>query len=103
MGTCFGVGHRYVGYAVYGEGVVEGAVVAEDPALAMGGVFAEANIGDDEEGGEAGPEEADGLDDGAMGIVGRSAEGVFDVGSNGHAEKDYGAEAFANERLKVRG
>ena len=103
MGACFGVGHGYVGYAVDGEGVIEGAVVAEDPAMTMGGVFAEADVGDDEERGEAGPEKADGLDDGALGVVGCGAEGVFDVGSDGNAEEDYGAEAFANERLEMRG
>ena len=70
--------------------------------MAMRSVFAKADVGNDEEGGEAGPEEADGLDDGALGIVSCSAEGIFDVGSDGNAEKDYGAEAFANERLKVR-
>ncbi len=101
MGACFGVGHCYIGYAVDGEGVVEGAVVAEDPAMAMGGVFAEADIGDDEEGGEAGPDEANGLDDGAMRVVGCGTESVFDVRSDGDAEKDYGTEAFANERIKV--
>ena len=103
MGACFGVGHGYVGYAVDREGVVEGAVVAEDPAMAVGGVFAEADVGDDEEGGEAGSEEANGLDDRALGIVSCGAEGVFNVGSDGNAEEDYGAEAFANERLEMRG
>lgn len=103
MGACFGVGHRNIGYAINGEGVVEGAVVAEDPAMAMGRVFAEADVGDDEEGGEAGSEEANGLDDGTLGVVGRGAEGVFDVGSDGNAEEDYGAETFADEGFKVRG
>ena len=103
MRACFGVGHRYVGYAVDGEGVVEGAVVAENPAMAMGGVFAEADIGDDEEGREAGPEEADGLDDGAVGVVGCGAESVFDVRSDGNAEEYYGTEAFANKRVEMRG
>ena len=102
MSACFGVGHRYVGYAVDGESIIEGAIVAENAAMAMGGVFAEADVGDDEEGGEAGPEEADGLDDGALGVVSCGAKGIFDVGSNGNAEKDYGAEAFANKRLEVR-
>lgn len=73
MGACFSVGHRYIGYAVDGEGVVEGAVVAEDSAMAMGGVLAEADVGDDEEGGEAGPEEADGLYDRTIGVVGCGA------------------------------
>ena len=103
MGACFGIGHRYVGYALNGECVVKGAVVAEDSAMAVGGVFAEADVGDDEEGGEAGSEEADSLDDGAMGVVGRGAEGVFDVGSDGNTEEDYGAEAFADERFEMRG
>ena len=102
MGACFGVGHCYVGYALHGEGVVEGPVVAEDSAMAVGGVFAEADVSNDEERGEAGSEEADSLDDGAMRVVGRGAEGVFDVGSDGNAEEDYGAEAFADERFKMR-
>ena len=102
MGACFGVGHRYIGYALDGEGVVEGAIIAENSAMAVGGVFAEADIRDDEEGGEAGTEELDGLNDGTLGVVGCGAEGIFDVGSDGNAEEDYGAETFADERLKVR-
>ena len=81
VGACFGVGHGDVADAVDGQGVVETAVVAEDAAVAVGGVFAEADVGDDEEVGEAAAEEADGLDDGAVGVVGGGAEGIFDVGT----------------------
>lgn len=102
MGARFGVGHRYVGYTLDGEGIVEGAIVTEDPTMAMGSVFAKADIGNDEEGGESGSEKADGLNNGAMGVVGRGAQGVLDVGSDGNAEEDYGAEAFADERFEVR-
>ena len=102
LGACFGVGHRYVRYALDGKGIVEGAVVAEDSAMAVGGVFAETDVGNDEEGGEAGSEEADGLNDRALRVIGCGAEGVFDVGGDGNAEEDHGAEAFADERFEVR-
>ena len=103
MGACFGVGHCYVGYALDGEGIVEGTVVAEDSAMAVRGVFAETDVGNDEQGGEAGSEEVNGLYDGALGVVGCGAEGVFDVRGDGNAEEDYGAEAFADQWFKVRG
>ena len=102
MSACFGVGHRYVGYALDREGVVEGAVVAEDSAMAMGGVFTETDVGNDEKRGKARSEEADSLDDGTLGVIGCGAEGVLDVGSDGNAEENYGAEAFADERFEVR-
>lgn len=38
--------------------------------MPVGRVFAEADVRDDEEGGEAGAEEADRLDDGALLVVG---------------------------------
>ena len=57
--------------------------------MAVGGVFAEADIADDEEGGEVLAEEADAEDDGAGGVVGGGAEGVFGGGVEGHAEEDY--------------
>ena len=69
--------------------------------MAVGSVFAEADVGDDEEGGEAGAEEADGLNDGTFGVVCCCAEGVFDIGGDGDAEEDYGAQAFAHEGLEV--
>ena len=101
VGAGFGVGHGDVADAVDGEGVVEAAVVAQDAAVAVRGVFAEADVGDDEEGGEVAAQEADGLDDGAVGVVGGGAEGVFDVGAQGHAEEDDGFEAFVDEGREV--
>lgn len=62
--------------------------------MAVGGVLAEADVGDDEEGGEASAKETDGLDDGTLGVVCCGAEGVFDVGRYRDAEEDYGAETF---------
>ena len=70
--------------------------------MAVGSVFAEADVGDDEEGGEAGAEETDGLDDWTLGVVGCGAEGVFDVGDDRDAEEDYGTETFSYERGEVR-
>lgn len=98
----FRVGDGDVADAVYGEGVVEAAVVAQDAAVAVGGVFAETDVGDDEQGWESGAEDTDCLDDWAFGVVGSGAKGIFHVGSCGDAEKDDGGKAFANKGLEVR-
>ena len=100
MGAGFGVGHCDVADAVDGELVVQAAVVAEDAAVAVGGIFAQADVGDDEELGKAGAEEADGLDDGALWVVGGCAEGVFGAWGDGDAEEDDGSETFADERFE---
>ena len=101
MGARFGVGHCYIANSVDGEGVVKTAVIAKDAAVAMGRIFTEAHVGDNEEGGEPGAEEAYRLNDGALRIVCCGAEGVFHIGGDGNAEKDYGAEAFADKRFEV--
>lgn len=100
MGAGFGIGHCDVADAVDGELIVKAAVVAEDAAVAVGGVFAEADVGNDEELRKAGAEEADGLDDGALWVVGGCAEGVFGAGGDGHAEEDDGSETFSDERFE---
>ena len=100
MGACFGVGHGHVADAGDRELVVEAAVVAQDAAVAVRRVFAEAHVGDDEEVREAGAEQADGLDDGALWVVGGGAEGVFGPGRDGHAEEDDGSETSPDERFE---
>lgn len=65
VGAGLGVGDCDVRDAVDAQGVVQGAVFAQDAAVAVRGVFAEADVGDDEEGGEGAAEEADGADYGA--------------------------------------
>ena len=70
--------------------------------MAVRGVFAQADVGDDEKAREAAAEEADGLDDGTFWVVGGSAQGVFDVGAHGYAEEDHGLQAFADEGFEVR-
>lgn len=97
MRACFRVGEGDVADAVDGEGVVETAVVAKDAAVAVGGILAEADVGDDEKGGEFLTEEVYGLNDGAFGVVGCGAQGIFHVGGGGHAEQNDGAEAFSDE------
>ena len=47
-----GVSHRYIADAIHTEGVVEGAIVAEDAAVAVRCVFAEADVGHEEKVGE---------------------------------------------------
>ena len=101
VGACFRVCHGYIADAVDGEAVVETAVVAQDTAVAVGGVFAEADVGDDEEGGKAGAEETDGLNDWTLGVVRCGAEGIFDIRGHGDTEEDYGLQAFSYERFEV--
>lgn len=101
MGTCFRVCHGYIADAIDGETVVETAVVAQDTAMAVGGVFAEADVGDDEERGEAGAEETDGLHDWSLGVVRCGAKGVFDIRGHGDTEEDYGLQAFSDKRFEV--
>lgn len=101
MGAGVGVGDGDVADAVNGEGVVKGAVLAQDAAVPVGGVFAEADIGHDEEGRKACAEKADGEDDGALGVIGCYSESVFDAWGDRDAEQDDGAKAFADERAEV--
>ena len=102
MGASVGVSYGDIGNAVDAEGIVERAVLAQDAAVAVGGVFAEADVCNNEEVGETGTEQADGGDDGAAGVVGGGAKGVFGVGGYGNTKEDDGAEAFADKRFEVR-
>ena len=70
--------------------------------MAVGGVFAKTDVGNNEERGKAGTEKTDGLNDWTLGVVGCSTEGIFDIRRYWDAEKDYGAEAFLDERFKMR-
>lgn len=102
MGTCFRVRHGYIAYAINREAVVETTVVAQNTAVAVGGVLAEADIGDDEERGKAGAKETDGLNDWTLRVVGCGAKGVLDVWGDRDTEEDDGTEAFPYERFEVR-
>lgn len=70
--------------------------------MTMGGVLAEADVGDDEKRGETSAEESDGLNDWTLGVVGCGTKGVLNVGRDRDAEEDYGAEAFPYERFEMR-
>lgn len=63
--------------------------------MSVGGIFAEADVCNDEEVWEVGAEEADRGNDRAAGVIGGGAEGVFGARDNRNAEEDDGAEAFA--------
>ncbi len=102
MGASVGVGDGDIGDAVDTEGVVKRTVLAQDAAVAMGSIFAQANVCDNEEVGEASAKEADGCDDGAAGLVGGGAEGVFGARGYRYSEEDDGAEALADEGFEVR-
>ena len=102
MSACFGVCHGHIAYAVDGEAVVQTTVVAQNTAMAVGGVLAEADVGDNEKRGEAGAEETDGLNDRTLRVVGCSTESILHVRGNGDTEENYGAEAFPYEGFEVR-
>lgn len=70
--------------------------------MAVGGVLAEADIGDDEERGKAGAKETDGLNDWTLRVVGCGAKGVLDVWGDRDTEEDDGTEAFPYKRFEVR-
>ena len=69
--------------------------------MPVGSVFAKTDVGDDVEIWEARADEADGLDDGAFGVVGGGAKGVFGARFERHAEEDHGAEPAADEGFEV--
>ena len=102
MGACLRICHGYIAYAVDRETIVEATIVAQDTAVAMGGVLAEADIGDDEERGEASAEETDGLNDWTLRVVGCCTEGILNIWRDGDTKEDYGAEAFPYKRFEVR-
>lgn len=70
--------------------------------MAVGGVFAETDVGDDEELGEAFAEEACRGDDGTFWVVGCGAEGILGMGMERYAEKDNGFQTFGDEGFKER-
>ena len=69
MGARFRVGYSDVADSIDGEAIVEAAVVTQDPAVPVIGVLAEADVCDNEEGGEVQAKELDCLDDGAFRVV----------------------------------
>lgn len=100
VGACLGVCHGNIADAVHGELVVERAVVTENAAVTMRGVLAEAHVYGNEELREALAQEPNGLHYGALGVIGRRAEGVFGAGLQGHAEQHHGLETFTYEGLE---
>ena len=99
--ACLCIRQSNIADPLHRQRVVKSPVFAQDTAVPVGSVFAETDIGDDVEGWKARTDEVDGLDDGALGVVGGGAEGVFRAGLEGHAEEDYGFEAAADEGLEV--
>lgn len=83
--------------ALHGLHLVEGSVLVQDAAVAVRGVFAEADVGHDEHLREGLLDGFDGAYDGAIGVGGFGAGGVFGGGGEGDAEEDDGAEAFGDE------
>ncbi len=70
--------------------------------MAVGGVFAETNVGDDEEVWETLAEEACCGNYGTFWVVGGGAERVFGVGMQWYAEEDDGFQAFGDEGFEER-
>ena len=82
---------RHIADSFYGKRVVQPAVLAQHAAVAVRRVLAQTDVGDDVQLREARAEELDRLDDGALRVVGRGAEGVFRPGFQRHAEEDHAA------------
>lgn len=101
VGASLGISDSDIGDAVNRQLVVQASVIAQDAAVAVGCVFAEADVDDDEELWEALAEETDGGHDGAFWVVGGGAEGIFGAGCEGDAEEDHGFKALADEGLEV--
>ena len=101
MGACFRVCHGYIADTVDREAVVKATVITQNTAVAVGGVLAKTDIGNDEERREASAEETDGLHHWALGVVGCSTEGVFNIWRDRDTKKDYRTEAFPYKRVEV--
>ena len=97
VSTRLRVGQGHVGNTVDGHGVVERAIVSQDATVSVGSVFAEADIGDDVHVGELLANEANGLNDGALGIVCRSTQSILGRWRKGDAKEDNGAQAFVDQ------
>ena len=102
MRACFRVCHGYIADAVDRETIIKTSIIAQNTTVAVGCVLAEADIGDDEERGEAGADKTYGLDDWALGVVGCGTEGVFDIWGDRNTKEYDGTETFPYERFKVR-
>ena len=101
VGACFRVCHCHITYAVDREAVVEATVVAQNAAVAVGGVLAEADVGDDEERREMCFYDTEGMYYLTLGVVGCGTEGVFHVRGDRDTEEDYRAETFPYKRFEV--
>jgi len=76
----FRIRHGDVADPLDRERVVQTAVFVQDAAVAVRGVFAQTHVDDDVERRKGGFQELNGVDDGAVRVVGGGAEGVFEVG-----------------------
>ena len=68
----------------------------------MGGVLAEADVGDDEERWETSAVETNGLNDWTLGVIGCGTKSVFNIGGDRDPKEDYGTQAFPYKRFEVR-
>ena len=94
VGARFAVRQGDVADAIDRRGVDQAPVVlVEDTAVAVRRVFAETDIGDDEEGGQFLPDELYGLDDRTVRVVRAGACWVFCLFSKQHAEENDAPEA----------
>lgn len=101
MGASLGICDSDIGDAINRQLVVQAAIVAENAAVAVRSVFAEADVDGDEELWEALAEETDGGHDGAFWVVGGGSESIFGARGERDTEEHDGFEAFADERLEV--
>ena len=100
VGAGLSVGEGDAGEVVEGGVVVDLTGGVEGAAVAVVGVGADADVADDGEVGEIFFDSGDGLLNGAVGVVGGVAVGIFFVGF-GEAEEEDAAESGLNEGVEV--
>lgn len=100
MSAGVGVCDCDIGDPIDGELVVQAAIIAEDAAVTVRCVFAETDVGDDEELWESLSEESDAGHDWALWIVGGGPESIFGAWCDWDTEEDDGLQSLAHERFE---
>lgn len=100
VGTGLGIGESNVRNTIDRQLVVETAIIAQNTAVTVGSVLAEADVDSDIELRESLPQEADAADDGTLRIIGSGSQSILGTGLKRNTEENDGAKALVNERLE---
>ena len=97
MRTSHRVRHCDITYPIHRERIVEATVVAQDAAVAVGRVLAEADVGADEQLREPLANKPDAVDHRALRVVGGGPQCVLGPWLEGDAKEDDGAQSLGDE------